>query len=60
MAVECTTLVIAHRLTTIRNADKIVVIEKGRIIEEGNHKELIEKHGKYWEMNKKREPNQIH
>ncbi|PWR70104.1 ABC transporter ATP-binding protein [Methanospirillum stamsii] len=51
---ECTTLVIAHRLTTIRNADKIVVIEKGRIVEEGKHEDLLERRGKYWEMSKAR------
>lgn len=37
-----TTLVVAHRLTTIRNADKIVVIEKGRVVEEGNHDALVD------------------
>lgn len=42
-----TTLIIAHRLTTIRNADRIVVIEDGRIVEEGSHDELIEKGGEY-------------
>lgn len=51
VAEECTTLVIAHRLTTIRNADMIVVIEKGRIIEGGAYDDLIEKKGKFWELN---------
>jgi len=50
IARECTTLVIAHRLTTIQNADKIIVIEKGKVIEEGTHGELMEKRGKYWEL----------
>jgi len=37
-------------LTTIRNADKIIVIEKGKIVEEGSHDELLEIEGKYWKM----------
>ena len=42
-----TTFVIAHRLSTVRNADYIMVMEQGRIIERGSHDELIEKKGEY-------------
>ena len=42
-----TSIVIAHRLSTVRNADKIVVIESGRIVETGSHNELLEKGGLY-------------
>lgn len=45
-----TTFVIAHRLSTIRQADKILVIEKGQIAERGNHDELIEKEGRYYQL----------
>lgn len=45
-----TTLVVAHRFSTIRNADKIAVIGNGGIMEYGNYEQLMEKHGKFYEM----------
>ena len=47
---ERTTLVIAHRLSTVRNADAILVLENGEIIERGNHEELLERKGRYYNL----------
>ena len=45
-----TTFVIAHRLSTVRNSDCILVLEQGRIIERGTHDELLEKKGRYYQL----------
>ncbi len=45
-----TTFVIAHRLSTVRNSDCIMVLEQGRVIERGTHDELIEAQGKYYSL----------
>lgn len=45
-----TVVIVAHRLSTVREADKIIVLEKGRIVEEGPHRELIEMKGVYYNL----------
>ena len=47
---KCTSIVVAHRLSTIESADVIMVVEQGRIIESGKHDELLEKGGHYAQL----------
>ena len=49
---KCTIIAVAHRLSTIRNADMILVIENGRVAESGTHRELIALGGSYARMNR--------
>ena len=50
-----TALVIAHRLATIENSDKIIVLKSGRLFEEGTHEELREKKGLYFQLSELQE-----
>ena len=45
-----TAIVIAHRLSTIRGAGRILVLEHGRVVEDGTHDELLEARGRYWRL----------
>mgnify|MGYP001614403722 FL=1 len=45
-----TAIVIAHRLSTVKHADKIIVLDKGKVVEEGNHTELVAKKGEYYRL----------
>lgn len=45
-----TAIVVAHRLSTVKNADQIIVLEKGKVVEIGKHKKLVKKKGKYYEL----------
>ena len=46
----CTRVVIAHRLSTIRHCDRIIVLDKGKIVEQGNFEELMANKGLFYEM----------
>ena len=45
-----TSIVVAHRLSTIKNSDRIIVIHKGEIREDGSHRELLQKQGLYYKL----------
>jgi len=46
-----TAFIVAHRLSTVRHADRIIVLDRGRIIESGTHHELMKKAGFYYQLN---------
>jgi ATP-binding cassette subfamily C protein CydCD len=50
LTANCTTLIIAHNLSTLQKADQIIVMDQGRIVEIGNHEQLLAGHGFYWRM----------
>ena len=45
-----TMLIVAHRLSTIQHADNIIVLSHGKILEQGNHQELLAKRGRYYQL----------
>ncbi|MFY9669787.1 MAG: ABC transporter ATP-binding protein [Trebonia sp.] len=47
---QCTTILISHRFSTVRHADRIAVVEDGQVVELGSHDELMQLHGRYWRM----------
>jgi ATP-binding cassette subfamily B protein len=45
-----TVVIIAHRLSTVKSADNIIVLKKGEVVEQGNHQELVSKKGEYFNL----------
>ena len=50
---DATKIVIAHRLSTVQNCDRIIVMDAGRIVEQGNYKELMDRKGLFYELAKR-------
>ena len=55
IAADKTTLIVSHRISSIKNADKIIVLENGKIIEQGNHANLVNKQGYYRDIHEKQQ-----
>ncbi|MBH8578186.1 ABC transporter ATP-binding protein [Nostocaceae cyanobacterium CENA369] len=55
----CTTIIIAHRLSTVREADKIVVLDRGRVVEVGSHEELLRHEGIYYRLHSLQETGEL-
>ena len=52
-SLKCTRIVIAHRLSTIRHCDRIIVLDKGKIVEDGTYEELLKRNGFFSELVKR-------
>ena len=54
-SLNCTRIVVAHRLSTIKNCDRIIVLDEGKIVEDGTYTELMEKNGFFTELVKRQQ-----